>query len=121
MTRSLIVCTNADCNKVSRSAVSSTACTIAGVYVPTDIPVVSQWPRCKPWLMTSPSQFRPGPPPDLSSEAWAKDYDEIKELGGKNSMRRAAEQTAMALFWQATRPPSTKGSYTRSPTYLDAR
>jgi hypothetical protein len=83
--------------------------TTAGVYVPTDIPVVSQWPRCKPWLMTSPSQFRPGPPPDLSSEAWAKDYNEIKELGGKYSMHRSAEQTAMALFWQATLPPIYQG------------
>ena len=28
--------------------------TTAGVYVPTVIPVVSQWPQRKPWLMTSP-------------------------------------------------------------------
>jgi hypothetical protein len=61
--------------------------TTAGSYVPTAIPVVSQWPQRKPWLMTGPSQFRPGPPPALSSEAWAKDYNEIKEVGGKNSTR----------------------------------
>ena len=34
----------------------------AGVYVPTSIPLVTQWPHRQPWLMTSPSQFRPGPP-----------------------------------------------------------
>lgn len=79
--------------------------TSAGNYVPTAIPVVSQWSQRKPWLMTSPSQFRPGPPPVLSGEVWAKDYNEIKEVGGKNSTRRTAEQTTMALFWSATLPP----------------
>lgn len=69
--------------------------TIAGVYVPTLIPLVSQWPQRKPWLMTSPSQFRADPPPALSSATWAQDYNETKEVGGKNSTRRTAEQTAM--------------------------
>ncbi len=40
--------------------------TTAGVYVPTTVPAVPQWPARKPWLMTSPSQFRPGPPPALT-------------------------------------------------------
>jgi hypothetical protein len=83
--------------------------TTAGVYVPTAIPVVSQWPQRKTWLMTSPSQFRPGPPPALSSETWAKDCHEIKAFGGKKSTRRTADQTAMALFWQATLPPIYQG------------
>ena len=52
--------------------------TTAGVYVPTVVPVVPQWPQRKPWLMTSPAQFRPGPPPALTSELWARDYNEIK-------------------------------------------
>src|SRR5262245_5021741 len=47
--------------------------TAAGVYVPTVIPVVPQWPQRKPWLMTSPSQYRPGAPPKLTSELWARD------------------------------------------------
>jgi hypothetical protein len=65
--------------------------TTAGVYVPTVIPVVSQWPQRKPWLMTSPAQFRPGPPPALTSAVWARDYNEIKAIGGKNSTRRTDE------------------------------
>lgn len=36
--------------------------TSAGVYVPTVIPAVPQWPLRKPWLMASPAQFRPVPP-----------------------------------------------------------
>ncbi len=83
--------------------------TTAGVYVPTVVPVVPQWPQRKPWLMTSPAQFRPGPPPALTSELWARDYNEIKALGGKNSTHRTPEQTQIALFWEATLPPIYHG------------
>jgi PAP2 superfamily len=83
--------------------------TTTGVYVPTVIPAVPQWPQRTPWLMTSPAQFRPGPPPPLTSAAWARDYDEIKALGGKNSTRRTAEQTEIARFWDATQPPIYDG------------
>jgi hypothetical protein len=79
--------------------------TIAGVYVPTSIPIVSQWPDRRPWLMAKPDQFRPGPPPKLTSELWARDYNEIKALGAKNSSQRTAEQTAIARFWEMTQPP----------------
>jgi hypothetical protein len=78
--------------------------TTAGAYVPTVIPIVSQWPQRKPWLMTSPSQFRPGPPPALTSELWGRDYNEIKTIGAKNSNRRTAEQTEIARFWETTLP-----------------
>jgi hypothetical protein len=83
--------------------------TTAGVYVPTVIPVVSQWPQRKPWLMTNPAQFRPSPPPALTSEVWAHDYNEIQALGSKNSTSRTAEQTAIARFWEATMPPIYHG------------
>ena len=79
--------------------------TTAGVYVPTVIPAVPQWPRRKPWLMTSAAQFRPGPPPKLTSEVWARDYNEIKAVGGRNSTQRTAAQTDIARFWEATLPP----------------
>jgi PAP2 superfamily len=83
--------------------------TTAGVYVPTVIPAVPQWPQRTPWLMTSPAQFRPGPPPALTSAVWARDYNEIKELGGKNSTHRTAGQTEIARFWEATLPPIYHG------------
>jgi hypothetical protein len=83
--------------------------TTAGVYVPTVIPVVPQWPQRRPWLMTSPAQFRPGPPPTLTSGIWARDYNETKTLGGKHSTHRTAEQTEIARFWEATLPPIYHG------------
>jgi len=75
-----------------------------GVYVPTAFPMVPHWGARKPWVMSSPYQFRPGPPPALTSEIWRRDLEEIKALGGKDSTRRSPEQTAIARFWEATAP-----------------
>jgi hypothetical protein len=83
--------------------------TTAGVYVPTVIPAVPHWTQRKPWLMASPAQFRPGPPPPLTNKVWARDYNEIKALGGKTSTQRTAEQTGIARFWEATLPPIYHG------------
>src|SRR5215470_12416177 len=51
--------------------------TTAGAYVTTAAPAVPQWPQRKPWLMNSAAQFRPGPPPALTSETWLRDYNEV--------------------------------------------
>jgi hypothetical protein len=54
--------------------------------------------------MASPDQFRPGPPPALSSKLWARDYNEVKSVGAKNSTRRTAEQAGIARFWEGSGP-----------------
>jgi PAP2 superfamily len=76
----------------------------AGVYVPTLLPAVPHWGKRRPWVLTRGGQFRPGPPPALTSETWTRDFNEIKALGGKNSTQRTPEQTAVAKFWEATAP-----------------
>jgi PAP2 superfamily len=81
--------------------------TTAGVYIPTALTVAPHWPDLMPFAMTSPSQFRPKPPIALESEQWGKDYNEIKELGAKNSSKRTARQTEDARFWLLTGPLST--------------
>src|SRR5262249_16746057 len=78
--------------------------TTAGVYVPAVIPVLSQWPQRTPWILTRPDQFRPGPPPSLTSALWTRDYNEIKALGAKHSTQRTAAQTDLARFWATTGP-----------------
>jgi PAP2 superfamily len=78
--------------------------TTPGVYVPTMFPAVPHWGKRKPWVMTSGDQFRPGPPPALTSETWKRDFNEIKAVGGKTSAQRTPEQTAIAQFWEATLP-----------------
>ena len=75
-----------------------------GVYVPTISPAVPHWGKRRPWVMTRGDQFRPGPPPALTSAIYARDYNEIKALGAKNSTARTADQTAIAKFWEATLP-----------------
>lgn len=94
--------------------------TAPGRYVPTVLPAVSAWPQRKPWLMTSAAQFRPGPPPALTSQLWARDYNEIKALGGKSSTQRSAEQTAIAGFWEASLPP-IYGGLVRSVATMPGR
>ncbi len=80
-----------------------------GIYVPTVIPEAPQWQNRKPWMMTNPAQFRPTAPPELSSERWARDYNEVKALGRFDSQVRTAEQTAIARFWEEVMPPIYHG------------
>jgi len=83
--------------------------TTPGKYVPTMLPASFDWQKVTPWFLASPSQFRPEPPPALTSAVWARDYNEIKALGSKGSTQRTAEQTEIARFWEATLPPIYHG------------
>jgi hypothetical protein len=60
----------------------------------------------KPWFMKDFAQFRPGPPPSLASAEWARDYNEIKSVGARQSTTRTAEQTEVARFWTVVGVPS---------------
>jgi PAP2 superfamily len=78
--------------------------TSAGMYVPTAAPAVPTWSQRAPWQMASAAQFRPATPPALTSEAWARDYNEVKDLGARNSTKRTAEQAEVARFWEYSLP-----------------
>ena len=54
----------------------------------------------KPFVIESPSQFRSKGPNALTSSAYAKDFDEVKQIGALNSSTRTADQTTAAIFWQ---------------------
>ncbi len=54
--------------------------------------------------MNGNSQFRVDPPPDLTSEIWASDYNEVKEIGSLTSTTRTAEQTEIGYFWADSGP-----------------
>ena len=73
--------------------------TSPGVYVPTTLPVSAEYAQAKPWLLEKADHFRPGPPPPLSSEVWARDYNEVKAVGGTKSTARTPEQTEAVKFW----------------------
>jgi hypothetical protein len=55
----------------------------------------------EPFVLLRPSQFRPEPQYPLTSDAYARDYEEVKALGGATSTVRTPEQTDMARFWGA--------------------
>ena len=58
--------------------------------------------RVDPFVLESTSQFRTKGPHSLTSGAYAKDYNEVKELGGNGTTTptlRTPEQTALAQFY----------------------
>lgn len=57
-----------------------------------------------PFAMTSHDQFRPGPPPALTSALYAADLNEVKAIGRFDSTIRTGDQTQLALLWQAVGP-----------------
>lgn len=78
--------------------------TPAGLYVTTSLPSGSSWGKVTPWVLERGDLLNPGPPPALTSATWARDYTEVKQVGGKGSTVRTSAQTETALFWSITGP-----------------
>ena len=78
-----------------------------GVWVPTTPPLFPQYATATPWGLKSASQFRPGPPPELSSALYARDYNETREFGAVKSVKRTDAQSDAVRFWtQANLTPA---------------
>jgi hypothetical protein len=73
--------------------------TTPGVWIPTTPPIFAEYAKAKPWVLKSADQFRPGPPPALTSALYARDYNETKSLGGARNTARTAEQSEIVKFW----------------------
>jgi hypothetical protein len=54
-----------------------------------------------PFLIPSAEKVRTEGPDALTSEAYAKDFNEVKAIGSLTSTTRTADQTMAAIFWQA--------------------
>lgn len=76
---------------------------VPGVWLPTSLPPAqplgTYLGHMRPFALDSADQFRPGPPPQLGSTRWARDYNEVKSLGSSASITRTADQTETARFW----------------------
>ncbi len=71
-----------------------------GVWQPAPAPVLGLClPGMRPLALTSASQFRPGGPDALTSEAYAHDVNQVADLGRIDSTGRTPAQTSQALFW----------------------
>ena len=55
--------------------------------------------KMTPLLLRRVSQFQPGPPPALTSRLYARDFNETRLYGAKDSTVRSADQTQTALFY----------------------
>jgi hypothetical protein len=78
-----------------------------GVWIPISSAPTAQallpgWGNVAPFVMRSGSQFRPDAPPALHSPRYARDYDEVTQVGASVSPTRTNEQTQIALFWRAS-------------------
>jgi vanadium-dependent haloperoxidase-like protein len=77
--------------------------------VPTGVSDPASWvAKVKPFTLKSNSQFRSDGPPALGSRKYAKEYDEVKRLGGNGTTtptERTAEQTLAAQFFTANPYP----------------
>ena len=62
-------------------------------------PTLPQWAKLKPFTLKSPDQFRPPPPPDIKSTAYAIDYDTVLRWGARDSELRTEDQTFTVAFW----------------------
>jgi hypothetical protein len=59
----------------------------------------TQWSKVTPFAIDSASQFRPGPPPELTSDRYTDAFNEIKPVGMLNSTTATPEQKQIGLFW----------------------
>ena len=57
------------------------------------------WGNVTPFTLLSSSQFWLPGPPALNSAAYARDFNEVKNIGGQVSTVRTPEQAEIARFW----------------------
>jgi hypothetical protein len=58
------------------------------------------WGYVKPFVLPSVTAFRPPPPPSLSSDAYTRAFNEVRQLGGSGpATRRTDEQTRIGIYW----------------------
>jgi len=74
-----------------------------GAYRPTPpafpTPVFTGWASVRPFVLNTGSQFRPEPPPAVTTAAYADALNEVKSLGQNTSTTRTADQTLAGKFW----------------------
>ncbi len=85
-----------------------------GVWRPTPTafaPFFDPWlSQLRPLLLDAPNQFRPGPPPAMTSRTYTEDFNEVKAVGSATSTVRTPGQTATAQFIAGSTIPLVSSS-----------
>jgi hypothetical protein len=63
-----------------------------------------QWRNVTPFGVANATDFLAPPPPALTSNEYAKDFDEVKRVGAKASTERPQDRTDVARFYAAASP-----------------
>jgi hypothetical protein len=79
--------------------------------------ILLHWGTVTPFGIVSGDQFRAGPPPALTSRRYARDYAEVKRLGGTASDARPADRAEVARFFAAVGAP---GVWNQAATQVSA-
>ena len=58
------------------------------------------WAKARGIALERPDQFRAPPPPEISSDDYTQAFNEVKDVGRFQSMRRTPDQTHIALWWK---------------------
>lgn len=93
----------ARCNDGSAEVGKYTSKNFVGAWRPTaplfKDALLPDWGYVKPFAIKKGTMHRPAGPPPLESLQFAAAFNEVKRLGGKDSLARTREQTEIAHFW----------------------
>jgi len=62
-------------------------------------PQFTHWSRVTPFALERGSQFRPGPPPALTSDTYSDAFNQTKALGIANSTAATSDEALTGRFW----------------------
>jgi PAP2 superfamily protein len=62
-------------------------------------PQFTHWSGVTPFALERANQFRPGPPPTLTSNTYSDAFNEVKSLGIANSTTATADEALAGRFW----------------------
>jgi hypothetical protein len=62
-------------------------------------PQFTHWSHVIPFALDRADQFRPGPPPALTSDRYSDDFNEVKSFGVMNGTAATADQMLTGHFW----------------------
>jgi hypothetical protein len=87
------------------------SCTTGGLFF--------NWRNVTPFVLRSADQFRADPPPALESVRYARDYNEVKEVGGIGSLDRPQDRADVALFYNVVSPVGVWNPVARQLAAID--